>query len=59
MTYQQLLQILQEAPPAILEQNATVHLSQTDKYLPLDYISFSGDETDALTEGHLFLDINF
>jgi hypothetical protein len=59
MTYKQLLEILQDAPPAILEQTATVFLNENDEYILIDSICFTGDETNVLDEGHLVLNANF
>ncbi len=59
MTYNQLLEILLATPEEIREQTATVYLGQTDEYISLDSITFTGDETNVLDEGHLVLNCNF
>ena len=59
MTYKQLLEILQACPAEVLEQTATVYLSETDEYLAVVSHDITLETNDVLDDGHLILEVNF
>lgn len=58
MTYRKLLEQLNRMTDAELDQSATVHLLQSDEFLPVAGI-WTVEETDVLDKGHVVIDIEF
>lgn len=58
MKYKELIEKLQSLPKETLEQDATVWLSHTDEYIPVEGVTTENDQ-GVLESGHTIIYITF